>query len=131
MTALILLMLAGVAMLVRCLAVEWRPLGSELEAALEEEAEPVISAIRRLGELAERVKTNHLKLVDVREPHEYQISRIPGAELIPLGELAHHLARALVFADHLGADGHQAVSSFLVDRSGSKPSGRPASGVKP
>jgi rhodanese-related sulfurtransferase len=28
-----------------------------------------------------------VKLLDVREPHEYKISRIPGAELIPLGEL--------------------------------------------
>ncbi len=28
-----------------------------------------------------------VKVIDVREPHEYQISRIPGAELIPLGEL--------------------------------------------
>jgi len=26
-------------------------------------------------------------LIDVREPHEYQICRIPGARLIPLGEL--------------------------------------------
>ncbi len=26
-------------------------------------------------------------LIDVREPHEYQIARIPGARLIPLGEL--------------------------------------------
>ncbi|MGE5644542.1 MAG: molybdopterin-synthase adenylyltransferase MoeB [Acidobacteriota bacterium] len=26
-------------------------------------------------------------LVDVREPHEYQIGRIPGSKLIPLGEL--------------------------------------------
>ena len=26
-------------------------------------------------------------LIDVREPHEYQICRIPGAKLIPLGEL--------------------------------------------
>ena len=26
-------------------------------------------------------------LVDVREPHEYKIARIPGARLIPLGEL--------------------------------------------
>ena len=28
-----------------------------------------------------------VRLIDVREPHEYEISRIPGAELIPLGEL--------------------------------------------
>jgi adenylyltransferase/sulfurtransferase len=30
---------------------------------------------------------DHLKIVDVREPNEYQISRIPGAVLIPLGEV--------------------------------------------
>jgi sulfur-carrier protein adenylyltransferase/sulfurtransferase len=30
-------------------------------------------------------------LIDVREPHEYQICRIPGARLIPLGELPKHL----------------------------------------
>ena len=30
-------------------------------------------------------------LIDVREPHEYQIGRIPGARLIPLGELSKHL----------------------------------------
>ncbi|MBV8834560.1 MAG: molybdopterin-synthase adenylyltransferase MoeB [Acidobacteriaceae bacterium] len=29
--------------------------------------------------------------IDVREPHEYQIARIPGAKLIPLGELPKHL----------------------------------------
>ncbi|MGH9621931.1 MAG: molybdopterin-synthase adenylyltransferase MoeB, partial [Bryobacteraceae bacterium] len=30
-------------------------------------------------------------LIDVREPHEYQIGRIPGSKLIPLGELPKHL----------------------------------------
>ena len=30
-------------------------------------------------------------LIDVREPHEYQICNIPGAKLIPLGQLAQHL----------------------------------------
>jgi adenylyltransferase/sulfurtransferase len=29
-----------------------------------------------------------LRLIDVREPHELEISRIPGADLIPLGTLA-------------------------------------------
>jgi adenylyltransferase/sulfurtransferase len=43
-------------------------------------------------ELAERVKTNHLKLVDVREPHELEISRIPNATNIPLGQLAARLS---------------------------------------
>jgi adenylyltransferase/sulfurtransferase len=43
-------------------------------------------------ELAERVKTNHLKLLDVREPHELEISRIPDAVNIPLGQLAARLS---------------------------------------
>lgn len=32
-----------------------------------------------------------LRLIDVREPHELQISHLPGAELIPLGTLASRL----------------------------------------
>ncbi len=31
-------------------------------------------------------------LLDVREPHEYEIARIPGSTLIPLGTLPHHLS---------------------------------------
>jgi adenylyltransferase/sulfurtransferase len=31
------------------------------------------------------------RLVDVREPHEHEISRIPGSMLIPLGDLASRL----------------------------------------
>ena len=44
------------------------------------------------SELAERVKTNHLKLVDVREPHELEISKLPNAVNIPLGQLAARLS---------------------------------------
>jgi adenylyltransferase/sulfurtransferase len=43
-------------------------------------------------ELAERVKTNHLKLLDVREPHELEISALPNARNIPLGQLAARLS---------------------------------------
>jgi adenylyltransferase/sulfurtransferase len=43
-------------------------------------------------ELAERMQTNHLKLVDVREPHELEISRLPDATNIPLGQLASRLS---------------------------------------
>ena len=43
-------------------------------------------------DLAERVKTNHLKLIDVREPHELEISRLPNATNIPLGQLAARLS---------------------------------------
>jgi molybdopterin/thiamine biosynthesis adenylyltransferase/rhodanese-related sulfurtransferase len=35
---------------------------------------------------------DELVLLDVREPHELEISRLPGARLIPLGELPSHLA---------------------------------------
>ncbi|MBI5838785.1 MAG: molybdopterin-synthase adenylyltransferase MoeB [Chloroflexi bacterium] len=44
------------------------------------------------SELYERVKTNHLKLLDVREPHELEISKLPNAVNIPLGQLAGRLA---------------------------------------
>jgi molybdopterin/thiamine biosynthesis adenylyltransferase/rhodanese-related sulfurtransferase len=43
------------------------------------------------AELSERVKTNHLKLLDVREPHELEISALPNAVNIPLGQLAGRL----------------------------------------
>jgi sulfur-carrier protein adenylyltransferase/sulfurtransferase len=43
-------------------------------------------------ELAERVKHNQLRLVDVREPHELEISRLPNATNIPLGQLAARLS---------------------------------------
>lgn len=43
-------------------------------------------------ELSERIKHNHLKLLDVREPHELQISAMPEAVNIPLGTLAARLS---------------------------------------
>ena len=45
------------------------------------------------AELADRLKRgDSLKLVDVREPHEAEIARIPGAESIPLGKLTSRIA---------------------------------------
>ena len=44
-------------------------------------------------ELAARLKQgDSLRLVDVREPHELEISRLPGAQLIPLGQMAARLS---------------------------------------
>jgi molybdopterin/thiamine biosynthesis adenylyltransferase/rhodanese-related sulfurtransferase len=44
-------------------------------------------------ELDQRLHShNPPHLIDVREPHELEISRIDAAELIPLGELAAHLS---------------------------------------
>lgn len=51
--------------------------------------------------LAEEMKNGHkIKLIDVREPHELQISQIEGAQLIPLGEVAARLSE-LDTADEL------------------------------
>ena len=45
------------------------------------------------AELAERMSnSNSLRLLDVREPHELQISNLDGAILIPLGQLASRLS---------------------------------------
>jgi sulfur-carrier protein adenylyltransferase/sulfurtransferase len=44
-------------------------------------------------ELADRLKDGiPVRLLDVREPHELQISRLEGAKLIPLGQLASRLS---------------------------------------
>jgi len=40
-----------------------------------------------LKEILERDKMGQFLLVDVRQPEEYKVSHIPGARLIPLGEL--------------------------------------------
>jgi adenylyltransferase/sulfurtransferase len=47
-----------------------------------EDAMPEITPV----ELAERLRAGDVELIDVREPHEWDIARIPGARLIPLGE---------------------------------------------
>lgn len=45
------------------------------------------------AQLAEKLKGSaHVRLLDVREPHELQISHLEGATLIPLGQLASRLA---------------------------------------
>jgi len=45
--------------------------------------------VRDLGpeEVARGLAEGKILLVDVREPNEYQINRIPGSELIPLGDI--------------------------------------------
>jgi adenylyltransferase/sulfurtransferase len=41
------------------------------------------------------------QLIDVREPHEYQIARIPGATLIPLGELPKRLSELNPYGEYV------------------------------
>jgi adenylyltransferase/sulfurtransferase len=55
------------------------------------EPAPVSDAIDAI-ELKQKIdRGDKFVLLDVREPHEYQIARIPGAQLIPLGELPKRL----------------------------------------
>jgi len=53
------------------------------ESSGADEPEELEITPREYADIADRVT-----LIDVREPHEFQISRIPGAELMPLSEFA-------------------------------------------
>ncbi len=58
--------------------------GEETEAQPVEESEEI-----SVRELKTRIDSGEkLMIVDVREPHEYAIARIPGTTLIPLGQIA-------------------------------------------
>jgi len=62
-------------------------------------------------------------LIDVREPHEYQIARIPGAKLIPLGELPKHLGELDPNAEyvmHCKTGGRSQKATDLLKQSGFK-----------
>ena len=55
-----------------------------------------------------------LTLIDVREPYEYEIARIDGSRLIPLGELETHVSElprtgTLVLQCHSGGRSEHAV----------------------
>jgi len=53
--------------------------------------EPVIDEITAT-ELNNWIKGGvDFQLVDVREPHEYEIARIPGAKLVPLGQIVNRI----------------------------------------
>lgn len=43
--------------------------------------------------LAAALESGDVRLIDVREPDEYEAGHVPGAELIPLGTVADHLDR--------------------------------------
>ena len=51
-------------------------------AAKRDDELPAITPL----ELAEQLRAGAVDLIDVREPHEWDIARIPGARLIPLGQ---------------------------------------------
>ena len=72
-------------------------------------------------ELQARLQRGEVALVDVREPWEYDLARIPGAVLIPLRELPERLDelprdRDVVFQCHLGVRSYHAA--LVADSSG-------------
>ena len=76
-----------------------------------EEGVPTIS-VRELKAKMERREV--FTLIDVREPYEYEIARIEGSRLIPLGELEAHLEEmpksgALIFQCHSGGRSEHAT----------------------
>ena len=87
-----------------------------------EEAAPVneISAVELKAKLD---RGDKFTLIDVREPHEFQICRIPGSTLIPLGELPNRLGEldpsaAYVMLCKMGGRSAKAVD--LLKQSGFK-----------
>jgi rhodanese-related sulfurtransferase len=46
----------------------------------------------RVREFLKRKGNEEYNLVDVRQPEEYEIRHLPGAQLIPVGELPNRLA---------------------------------------
>ena len=71
-------------------------------------------------ELHTKLKEHHaLRILDVREPHEWQIVRLEQAELIPLGELQAHLSELDSTAEYVvhcrsGARSAKAVELLLA-----------------
>ena len=61
---------------------EFCGLKTEAQGPMTEDEMPEITP----AELAVRLRAGDVDLIDVREPHEWDIARIPGARLIPLGE---------------------------------------------
>jgi len=41
---------------------------------------------------ARLARGEHVRLIDVREPHEWEIAHLPGAELMPLSSLPEHFS---------------------------------------
>ncbi len=68
---------------------------------------------------------DHFILLDVREPFEYQIAKIPGSKLIPLGELPNRLAeldpnKAKEIVVHCKSGGRSSKAVELLLKSGYK-----------
>ena len=62
------------------------------QAAAEALAESPLRELAPVELAVRRQRGDDFDLIDVREPHEWQIARIPGARLVPLGTLSEQLS---------------------------------------
>ncbi len=74
------------------------------------------------GELRAQLDRGDVTLIDVREPHEWEIAHIPGARLVPLSALPDRLAEIpqtgdIVLYCHVGRRSMRALE-FLRDNAG-------------
>jgi adenylyltransferase/sulfurtransferase len=69
-----------------------RPAVSEEQMAVATNAASNATEISSIELKARLDKGDPITIVDVREPNEYQINRIPGSQLIPLGEIPRRYA---------------------------------------
>ncbi len=49
-------------------------------------------SVEKIREFLNQKNPEEYNLVDVRQPEEYEIGHLPGARLIPIGELPNRLA---------------------------------------
>ncbi|MES1262027.1 MAG: molybdopterin-synthase adenylyltransferase MoeB [Acidobacteriota bacterium] len=89
------------------------------EAPLPGQTDPTVIEPAEVKEKLDR--GDNFVLIDVREPHEYQIAKIPGARLIPLGELPKHLGELNPndeFVMHCKSGGRSAKACDLLRQNG-------------
>ena len=81
---------------------------------------PVVNDLSA-DEVARGLTEGRIMLVDVREPHEWQIGHIDAARLIPLGELPNRMGELDPSADivvHCKAGGRSAKAVALLKEKG-------------
>ena len=89
----------------------------------KEEPVNVTGEIDAVALKAKLDRGDNFTLIDVREPHEFQICRIPGSTLIPLGELPKRLNEldpSAEYVMHCKMGGRSAKAVELLKQSGFK-----------
>ncbi len=96
------------------------PIDYEAFCGLKEKTMPTHPEITVVELKSKLDKNEKFILIDVREPHEHQIAKIPGAKLIPLGELPGRVAeldKSLTIIVHCKSGGRSARAvAFLCSQ---------------